>query len=330
MTRHISFFLLCFCGFTSSICFGQPTLKVSIDELKQDRLWSLVWEAIGVKMQGSVSKCSGGSYLQTVAERYSLQSQDLQDFLRLTTNFPEPYSLDTFLLRYPFVNREAHQTQWESFVEMGLLKKSGQVFTQTLKGQKLTKQSVQLRDDHLKRCISIPTDTLERVQRIFQDVLDKASTTTHSFALRQRLSVSRGNYLMEQFGQLIAFRNDNAMGRFDWLGNDGVTLPPLQREIMESLSGERTRQLDYYLDNPFWRLSAQSVKGALDDLARRELIEVNGGDINATSSGSAYIEEAQALADASFYQPWQVVSREEFEFLKETLRLWIAKFGESD
>ncbi|MCB0490260.1 MAG: hypothetical protein KDC99_17405 [Cyclobacteriaceae bacterium] len=326
MRRYLLFCLICFCGFASLTTSGQPSSTIPVDEFKEDRLWSLIWEAMGVKMQGSVSRCAGGSYLQKVAEEHDLESQYLQDFLRLTTNFPEPYSLDKFLKRYPFINKEAHQEQWESFIEAGLMRKSGQGFFQTSTGKRLTRQSVQLRRDQMRKCISISIDTAELVQQIFKKVLNKAATTTHSFALRQRLSVSTADGLMESFGQLIAFRNDNAMGRFDWLGDKGVSLPPLHREIMESLSGQRTRQLDYYLDNPFWRLSEEAFKNALDDLVRKELIEVNERSIKATSSGVVYIEEAQALADASFYQPWQVVSREDYEFLKEAMRVWIVKF----
>ncbi|MEQ8425038.1 MAG: hypothetical protein RIA63_10030, partial [Cyclobacteriaceae bacterium] len=190
------------------------------------------------------------------------------------------------------------------------------------------------REERFKECLSLSNSTLEFINKVFIDVIEAAlkSSPNHCIYQRNLATLFKSDELISQvienFSLLVAFRNDNAVGRHDWVSTleanewNGIELTAVQREIMEMLLTRDTVLLTRITENPFWRLDEQSSYAAIHELEKFGFVKAETETVIVTPVGRKYIEQASELADDAFYKPWLTLTPTQYNDFKATISSW--------
>ncbi|MFW6096569.1 MAG: MarR family winged helix-turn-helix transcriptional regulator [Chloroflexota bacterium] len=240
-------------------------------------------------------------------------------------NEPQPLTVDQLQAIFAYNGRQALTEALQPHVDDGYLTPAnGSGYCATDKGRDLVNAFYDAAHEGLSDVSPLPAPDMAQLRDLMQSIVlgaEQLLPTDKSMFYAGRLSdpgheASLAAQIDQYITDLVYYLHDAHIAAWQPSGLDGIAWEALtyiwrdQAHSAAELADELSRRL----------LSAEDYSAALDRLAQRNLITLDGDRAELTEAGRRLREEAEARTDELFFAPWQTLSAAEQEQLHDLLQ----------
>ncbi|MEM7360345.1 MAG: hypothetical protein AAF431_14710 [Pseudomonadota bacterium] len=311
---------------------------------QQDQIWTQTWHVLQQGLSTYLNQAAGSTITEELAASSDLEEDTIRLFLRYALSYGRPtLGPARVQYRYPHYNLAELENDFELLTERRLLERSADkgMFAISDSGARLLENYWQLRKmranalpAEIKAPFAAITPVLKKVV-IGATLMDGGNNTVEgaefsSINWRHKSWQSQADQLdqvsqaQESYADYTAFNNDNAHYRFDrapHVFEETKPLGPIAKELFAGMRSGRTRSVDYCTSHSRWRQPHEACEQAFANLLKAGLIELSDADYRQSSKGLDVFKRAQDLADKRFYQPWAVLTVDEYQNYKSAISM---------
>lgn len=276
-----------------------------------------------------------GPALESIVEQTdALEGQDMYFLQVANAHAPDPFGLALIYQRGPYSNPDSIKTAFGEAVERGWLQRVGEgAYTNTEKSQRLFAEILEALGLGLADFSPLPIVKLEKLHSLLDLVVETAIKKTHldhipALKMTRKFAVQDAALLQKirrRLIELLAFRDDCHVCAWAPHKIEGYVWEAFSF-IWEEKASSAAEVLALRPNRGF---SEEAYAGALENLAERGWVERKEGKYSLTEGGRTVREQAEALTDEYYAEPWASLTVEETEELRALFSKMIESLEEA-